>query len=719
MSGHTTRQLIMPRDRKQDQKLLKEIRDKYRYYCDAWKDIRDEAREDMRYAPGNNPWPEPDIESRRRYGRPALFSDQIGQFVNQAINQIRQNPRGIKVDPKGYGADAKSAELREDLIRSIETSSKAWRSAYLPGYENALQRSYGFWRVSREYDGKSFNQVLRIKGILNPDSVLYDPDCKEADWSDAEGVFILDPMRKDDFQRKYPRAEKKDFSDDDRSVAKDWIQDDKVLVAEFYRAEYNTRTLLLLSDGSVAFEDELPDDFARDFIVDEREYEDRRIVKYIVNGVEVLEEGEEPKGCKIIPVIACIGKEIYVDSGSGPRRQLISFVRAARDPQMFYNYLLSGEAEEVKRVPKSPYVGYVGQFESDAEAWKNYTDQPYSYLQIDPKTDPSDGSLLPLPQFQQITPNFQGWSIGKDDAIRAIQAALGLTPLPTAAARRNEKSGVALDKIQEQESVGSFHFVDNLNRALELTGRVLDERLGPVYDAEREIALHKADNSRKIVRLNVPYTDPESQEQQHFPVDQGEHDVTISTAPSYQSQRDAATAFLELLISNIQQLPLAPEVKARLLSLAVQMKQLGPLGDEMAEIISPDQNAQLPPQAMAAIQQIQQKAVALNAYAQELEKELQQLKLEKAGKAWDNSVRVQIDHMEQAVKVLVAEITTKAQKESERDALFHKMWEIMTGQAHEAAMQAADHQHEREMAEANAAIQREQQMEQEAAQSSQ
>ena len=48
---------------------------------------------------------------------------------------------------------------------------------------------------------------------------------------------------------------------------------------------------------------------------------------------------------------------------------------------------------------------------------------------------------------------------------------MGITPLPTAAQRQNEKSGIALERMENLEALGSFHFVDGYDRAIRLAGK--------------------------------------------------------------------------------------------------------------------------------------------------------------------------------------------------------------------------------------------------------
>src|SRR5579871_346339 len=126
--------------------LIKEIRDRYAYALAQWKEIREEAETDMRYVSGK-PWSNADLKEREDTGRPAMTADEISQYTNQAINNFRQNQIGIKVNPAGRGATDQTAEAYQGMIRGIEYDSNAQRSAYTPAYENALQRSYGFFEI--------------------------------------------------------------------------------------------------------------------------------------------------------------------------------------------------------------------------------------------------------------------------------------------------------------------------------------------------------------------------------------------------------------------------------------------------------------------------------------------------------------------------------------------------------------------------------------------
>jgi hypothetical protein len=94
-----------------------------------------------------------------------------------------------------------------------------------------------------------------------------------------------------------------------------------------------------------------------------------------------------------------------------------------------------------------------------------------------------------------MTPNFEQFEIAKDSARRSIQAAMGISPLPTAALRDSEKSGIALEKIQTAEAIGSFHFTDNYDGFIENLGWQVNELIDKIYDTARTVPVLKKDGT--------------------------------------------------------------------------------------------------------------------------------------------------------------------------------------------------------------------------------
>lgn len=696
--------------------ILQEVRDEFEYYENAWNDIREEAKKDMRYVAGD-PWDPQEKRARKDAERPCLALDELSQFVNQLLNDPKQNPRAIKINPKGDGADDKTAQTRESLIREIQYNSKA-QAAFTTGFQGAVQRSYGFWRVGSRYkDDETFEQELYIGRIPNPDSVLIHPNYKELNASDMMGCFVLDKMRKEDFKIKYPDAEITDFTPEYINLAPQWLQDNEVMVAEYWKVSVEQKTLYLVNskEGPIVLADEeLPKSFDESRIQRERKVQVRKVTQYETNGVELLSKPVEVE-IPWIPIIPCFGEELWVDEGGGSKRKLFSLIRRARDPYMYYCYIRSCQAEVVGMTPKTPYIGAVGQFATHEEQWQLASKQPYAFLQYDMVLD-SHAQPLPPPQRQPYEPQVQGLELLAEGARRAIQAAMGISALPTAAQRQNQKSGVALQQVESQEDRGSFGFIDNYNCSLEQTGKVLDAWIPIVYDVPMEVGVRDADETYRSIRINDPdFEEPDDQGnpvKTHYDTTTGEHGVTVSTGPNFESQREEASDFITLLMTNIEALPLMPDQKAKLMALAVKLKNIGPLGDEMAEIISPPPDQQAQQQQMAQGQmQLQQSQQVI----QELQAQLQKLQLEKAGKVVDNEYWLQQQKLQNDVKVLIALIEAKTQQAQQEQDMYREFWLENHGAAHELGMQATQHAHEAQQAQAAQQAQQ-QQAAQEAAQ---
>src|ERR1700733_1603956 len=674
-------------------KLLKKIRQRYAYAMDKWRYNREEGQKNMRYVSGD-PWSEEDKQARK--GRPTVCPDELNQYVNQVVNTARQNPRGIKIDPAGDEATEKLAEYRENRIRAIEYACNA-SQVYVNGLQGAVERNIGYWKVSRTYvSDDSDEQEIIVLPVENPDTLLIDPDYKELDGSDMKWSFEFERIPLEEFESEYPDAEKRSFSADDFGDDAGYWFDGKAIVVAVYSEVQMSEKKVGKSQRSV---------FRRS-----------SVKQYKTNGVEILAKSEQPG--PYLPIVPVFGKELWVDrgesgGGSSAQRILNSLVSLARDPQKALAYVMSAMLENCGQLPKSSYVGAVGQFETDKDAWDTLNSIYHPYLQYDMIVDAAN-SPLPPPQRLQAAPDFQAYSVGTDICRRAIQAAMGISPLPTAAQRQNQKSGTALTKIQSEQAVGSYHLVDSYDRAIKLTGRIMNHWLSETDLGETTRPVREADGKHKLVKINTDAAVVEDDHEYHFPIadDKGRYQVTISSGPSHESQREEGSEFVDTLMQNLPNMAfLSPQQHAQIIALGIKLKQLGPLGDQMAEIISPQNNG-----AQQQLAQIQQQAAQQHQQMQEMQATLQKLMLERQGKviemqgkAQAQALQHQFDMSEadkdREVKLAVAEIGTKAQIQTEREGMVHDLESQFHDQAHDVAMATVQHGQAQQLQEQQAATQ--------------
>jgi hypothetical protein len=681
--------------------LVKHILDRFDYQKECWREIREAAKEDMRYVAGD-PWDPKEKRARQAVNRPCLTLDELGQYLNALINDVRQNKRAVQVTPKGAGASDKTAEFRGNLIRAIEYASNA-QTAYITAAENAFSRSYGYWQIGTQYVAdKSFDQEITIKRIQNPDTIYLDYDAKEADFSDAKELYQVEMMRIKDFKDEFPGAKITDFTTEMQESAPAWIKAEEVQICHYWKVELTPRKLYLVKtpNGPISmWADEITEGFNKSLIIKERESKKREVFKYITNGVEILEK--ERWAGKYIPIIPVLGKEMWVDDGNGSKRMLMSLIRLARDPYMLYCYYRTTEAELVSMTPKTPYMGVEGQFDGHESEWQQVNTNPTAYLQYKAKTVDTGDSVLPAPTRPPYLPQIEPLEMGAESARRAIQAAIGINPLPTAAQRMNEKSGVAIERIKSQADQGSFHFIDNYDRALQYSGRVIDDLIDKIYDTSREVPIRKQNEEHALITIN----DPQQAEEGAF-TGQGDHGVTISVGPSFDSEREEASNFVDTLIDALPNLPIDPTAKPKLLAMAIKLKDIGPLGREMSDIISPPMTEQ---QMQAQMQQLQAQVANYQQLLAGLQAENQKLYAEKQGKVVDNEYALQMQRLKNDITVLVAEINTKAQDQAQRLEMFMEFWKEQHGSAHELAMAQTNAQNTQQLAAQQQAAQQAQQ----------
>jgi len=646
--------------------LLEEVREAFDDDMLAWESIRDEGNEDMRYI-ADGPWSAKERKERKDADRPCLSFDELGQYTGQAVGDMRQNKRAIKVTPKGSGATDQTAEKRAGMIREIEYESNA-QNAYATAFESLIKRSYGYWKIGTQYSEEDdFIQELIIDAIANPDTVLLDPYAKKPDWSDMGHGFLLDSFSEKAFAKRWPDAEPVSFEGEALTIAPAWIKVHRIQVAEYWRLEKTMRRLLLLDSGNPdnplkKFLDELPKgakvaDSQVRFelngqthtvpLLNHRKTETSKVVQYITNGLEILETN--PQKWAEIPIIAVFGPEEYVEEGGSQKKRLLSMVRKARDAYKSYCYARTNEVEIMGMVPKVLYMGYEGQFDTKTP-WKNVNKVALPYGEVKAQTTATGQAVLPLPVRQLYDPPIQAMEMAAASFRLSVQSAMGIgNGMVNGKGGQNfdAKSGKAIDALDRQEAQGTFAWISNFERGLARCGRLAEGALEWVYDTPREVGSRKPDDTYSSEKINQQVPDPQTGELTQFNTADGEHGTTISVGPSELSTRDAADDFIDTLFG-IKGLP------PKIMALGVRLKNLGPIGDEIADAMDPG-DQQLPPAVQQQMQGMQAELQKAHAFAQSL--------LEKINsKQPELEVRLKIAQMQEETKRVLGLATIDAQQ---------------------------------------------------------
>ena len=551
-----------------DKDLLAAARDRMTLAISAWSETREDELEDLRFYAGSpsNHWQWPadvlatrgSVQGQSINARPTLTINKLPQHVRQVTNDQRQNRPSGKVIPADDKGDVEVAEIFDGIVRHIEYISDA-DVAYDTACENQVAYGEGYIRILTEYtDPTSFDQDIKIGRVRNSFSVYMDPMIQDPCGSDAQWCFITEDIPVDEYERQFPNAQPisslQDQGVGDQSVSQ-WVNDETVRVADYYYIEHTKKTLNLYY-GNVSALSGSPEDKQMVALgmkpIRSREVDIKQVKYCKINGFEVLERNDWAGSH--IPVVRVIGNEFEVDG----RLYLSGIVRNAKDAQRMYNYWTSQEAEMLALAPKAPFIGYGGQFEGYENQWKTANTTNWPYLEVNPDVTDGQGGTLPLPQRSQPPMAQNGLIQAKMGASDDIKGATGQYD-SSLGATSNERSGKAILARERQADTGTYHYVDNLARAVRCVTRQLVDLIPKIYDTERIARIIGEDGTSDMARVNPDQPEPVKKIvdergiviQKVYNLGVGKYDVCVTTGPSYMTKRqESLNAMTELLQGN-------------------------------------------------------------------------------------------------------------------------------------------------------------------------
>jgi portal protein len=659
---------------------MQTARDRFRMSSNAESELRTHMLEDMRFY-NSEQWPDTTLASRTLDNRVCLTINRLPQFVRQVVNQARQSRPAIQVNPVDNGADPDTAEVFQGIMRSIETQSKA-SVAYSTASEHQAIMGRGWWRIIAEYArDDSMEQEIRIKRIADAMTVYPDPSCVEPDNSDATFCFVVERLNKTVYNAKYrtgpndqpiSATEFQSIGDD----MPDWCSDDGYQIAEYFYVEYVRYELAdclfnavdpgqeparIQIDRRGIKPEQLvanPKTGVPPVIILKTRNAVRKQVKWAkINGCEILEGNTDKTAGRdlpgsYIPVVPVIGEELIVNG----RRNLRGMVRDAQSPQRAYNFWLSSITEKIALSTKAPVIAAAGQLEGHELKWNQANTRNYTYLEYNPIE--VNGVLVPAPQRAAYDPDIGAALQMTMQADRDLKAVVGM--FDASQEGSPEQSGKAILARQKQGETGTSHFLDNLARSIEHTGRILLEWIPVYYDVPRMLRINGLDDQPRDVLVHAgkgkaaqSLMDKGGESLKNnimqgrpFDLAVGRYDVTISVGPSYSSRRqESVESIVQLVQAYPNLLPVVGDVLMENMDwpgarqLAQRMKRMVP-----PEVKDPeDGEPEIPPEVKQEMEQMQLHLQAAMAALQEKDDIIRT-------KAQELAHRAQIERMEIAAK---------------------------------------------------------------------
>ena len=552
------------------EEMLATMRQRLNVAISALSDSREDELDDLRFYAGSpdNQWQWPSdvlatrgsVQGQTINARPTLTINKLPQHVHQVTNDQRQNRPSGKVIPADDKADVEVAEIFNGVVRHIQYISDA-DVAYDTACENQVAYGEGYIRILTEYcDPDSFEQDIKIARVRNSFSVYMDPLIQDPTGADAKWCFITEDITREEYEYMYPDAAPistlQTLGVGDQEISQ-WIGQYTVKIAEYFYIDCKKKKLNLYPNGASVFEGTPEDKQMRAMYgrpIRSRESEMKKIMWVKTNGYEVLEQSEWAG--KWIPVVRVVGNEFEVEG----RLYVSGLVRNAKDAQRMYNYWVSQEAEMLALAPKAPFIGYGGQFEGYEMQWKTANTTNWPYLEVNPDVTDGNGAVLPLPQRAAPPLAQTGLIQAKMGAADDIKSSTGQYNA-SLGQQSNERSGKAILARQREADVGTYHYVDNLARAVRHVTRQLVDLIPKIYDTQRIARIIGEDGETSMVKMDPTQQEPVRKivDQQGIVIEKiynpgvGKYDVVVTTGPGYATKRqEALEAMAQLLQGNPQ-----------------------------------------------------------------------------------------------------------------------------------------------------------------------
>jgi hypothetical protein len=574
------------------------------------------------------------------------------------------------------------------MARHIQYSSDA-QVAYETAVEYSAGGSFGYFGFITEYcNDEGWEQELKVRAFFDPFAVygILIPSCF---GQEPQYAFVIEEIPVAEYKRLYNTDEIDSMGwDQAAQLSQGWIGTETVRVAEYWYIEHEAKKITRKNPQTGEEETRTIDNCKVKFCK--------------INGLEVIEGTETDWPGYCIPIVPVLGKQIILEG----KPNLFSVIRFQKDAQTLINAYKSRIAETLHTQPIQPYIVVKGQItKANEKQWAEMNTTLRPYLEVEGVD--INGKPAPMPERQVLEPPIASLSEAAAQEIDDMKATAGIFDA-SLGAKSNEQSGQAILRRQQQSNVTNMHFLDNLERAFKKGGLIIADVMPKVYDSPRMIRILGEDEAPKILKINALHKD-ENGKDRHYRVggDNAAKDEPIVTmGRAFSTKRmESFDMITQLIQGNPQAFPLVADILFRNSDLAGSEQLAERFHKALPPQLQNDDKNDPAAQAQALqgqLAQLQTQLKAIDAYAQQLEKE-------KEGKVVEHQAKVQIAQVAEATKLQIVKLqeATKlsvAQMNASKDTnqAFAeqevKEYQILHDSAHDVAMQAQEHAHQQDMA---------------------
>lgn len=507
--GYKTNKLS---EEKKDE-LLAEVRQNKMRWWNVFNFNLTNFRADKLFYTGKLMWDQQAWSSYITAGKIPFTFNLMKPIVRQFQGEMSTMQPSITLSPRNHeDVDPQSLILMTDFLRGEMFHKKA-RDAYNECFLNQCVGGWGVLEISTDYtDAFSFSQDVRVTASPDPLMVGFDPSAQKNTKVDSKFQFKDYYMSREDFKATYhrePPAPGQMLGTYQQFLP--LIDPDVVIVTDYYRVEYKTRTLCQMTNHQNYTIDVLE----KDIPVAEQHY----IQMMTQSGIDL--DAVPPLICankrktkvETIHCYKCVFDDVlehkiwpskympfvFVDANSvtqDGRQYTESFIYSAKDAQMAYNYCMSEVYNGIPRTRREQ--AWLTRTQAKGhEEYLRYPDRQQSHCEYN--VDP----LVPAgPIFRPPEELPQSVFLGAAQAKQAVFDAMGVMPVGGTEIPNNV-SAVTVGRIITQGNLTFQKMLNNLFDAMQQIGETFLDLVPKIFDTERVINLVDASGALRSAAINT------------------------------------------------------------------------------------------------------------------------------------------------------------------------------------------------------------------------
>lgn len=497
------------------------------------KEARDQAREAAHFI--TDKWGQWEQTVWDRFSdRPKYQIDLTKPVIDRIAGEIEQMEFGGTVIPSSGEAEEEISETYEGMLRTIDNMSNA-QQIYQDAARKIIGPGYDAWLITTDWaDADAFEQDILIRKIPNAIDRVWIPGVAEASkLTDLKSGFVDTYLSLKEYKRQFPEGSAMSVGEAASTTYYSGSPNDGIYVSDFYYIKETSKTLHLLSDGTV-IDDE---DFQKASsalagqgvsIVRSRK---RKIPKCYMRKLDandwLTDEKETP--FSYIPIVECYGNFDVLEK----KAVYYGEIKKLMDPQRIYNYSTSREIADGALAPVDKIAATVEQVrghEDQNRELNTANDALFLYN--------ADTSGAP-PPYRMGGPSPNPQLLNTANRAQQDIKEISMSHNPMQGQGISGHSGKAYEILTQNADSASHKYIKALKKSVQQTYDIIIDAIPRVYDTvDRQVSLTQPDGTTQFAPINKQIFDELGNPAGSVnDLSQGRYTFKVMAGPAYTSRQ--------------------------------------------------------------------------------------------------------------------------------------------------------------------------------------